>query len=375
PRKIDGESIFLRRSAAGNLAAETLDALEIVRSMRREAFFAERYRALQRKIGELDVRLYALGQMPRLVLESAAFVGVLALFGAMLALDVPGETILLDFAALVAVLSRMLPAFSRLHYNFVQIRQHQAVAEDFCREMETNCFFPRFPAPDDFDFDGSFELRGIRFRYGESAPLFDGFDLAVAAGECVGVTGRTGCGKSALLALLLGFVEPEKGGVFSGGRDLADHRDGFLRRVGFVPQRTVLFDDTVRGNLTLGEAIPDAELHTALKRARLDDCLRHFPGGLDGRIEHGGGNLSGGQKQRLAIARALCRKDVRLLLLDEPTSALDAMTESEFSETLGSLRGKITMLVVSHREAALRACDRVISLDDRGNGDNLRKKS
>ncbi len=349
--------------AAGKLASQSLDALESVRAYSGETFFETRYATYQRKLATLRAILYDFGQAPRLILESFALIYLLCLFGAMLLLGVPRETVLLDFAALIAVLSRLLPAFSRMHYSLAQVRQYQGLFDDLYRDLTV---LPQAEIPLDKEIiplAGKLEMRDLTFYYGKQKRLFFAFNFSVAPGECVGITGRTGCGKSTLFALLLGFFKPQAGEILIDGLPLEKVQDSLRRQTGVVSQQILLFGDTLRNNLTLGAEIDDGEIWRALTLARIDDFVRGLPGQLDAKVDLWGGNFSGGQRQRLAIARALCRKDLKLLLLDEATSALDAMTEAEFAETLSSLRGKMTILVISHREAALSSCDRIVALD------------
>ncbi len=348
---------------AGKLAAQSLDALETLRAFGGENFFSQRYAASQQRLLPLRKKLYDYGQAPRLILESSALIYLFGLLGAMMLLQVPRSVILLDFAALIAVLARLLPAFSRIHYGATLLRQYQPLWSDFYRDLKTMPTEKISDTEGDFVFSQSVEIRDLVFGYRDCGKVFNGFSLTVKKGECVGVTGRTGSGKSTLFALLLGFYAPESGEILIDGKPLRESLASFRRQVGFVPQNVPLFEDTLRHNLTLGYAASDEEIWRALKLARIDDFVRSLPGGLEYRIDPDGNNLSGGQRQRLAIARALCRRDVKLLLLDEATSALDAMTEAEFAETLAFLRGKMTILVISHREGALRSCDRIVEIN------------
>lgn len=348
---------------AGKLAAQSLDALETLRAFGGENFFSQRYAAYQEKLFPMRKKLYDFGQAPRLILESSALLYLFGLLCAMLLLKVPHPTILLDFAALIAVFSRLLPAFSRMHYATALLRQYEPLWNDFYRDFTAIPEEKIANKADGFEFSGSVEIRDLVFGYPDGQKIFDRFSLAVKPGECVGVTGRTGSGKSTLFSLLLGFYAPESGEIRVDGKPLNEVLTSFRRQIGFVPQHIPLFEDTLRYNLTFGEAVSDEDVYRALKLARIDDFVRSLPGALDHRIDPDGNNLSGGQRQRLAIARALCRRGVKLLLLDEATSALDAMTESEFAETLASLHGKVTILVISHRKAALQSCDRIIAIN------------
>jgi ATP-binding cassette subfamily C protein len=197
-----------------------------------------------------------------------------------------------------------------------------------------------------------------------ATPALVDVDLRVARGELVGIAGPTGAGKSTLLDVLLGLLPPRRGEVLVDGRSIHAAPRAWRRRVGYVAQEPALFDDTVTRNVAWGrgdEAIDGERVRVALAAARLDRVVATLPRGTETRLGEAGARLSGGERQRLALARALYDAP-QLLLLDEPTSALDPATEAELVATLLALRGSHTVVVVSHRQGVLRACDRVVLL-------------
>ena len=210
---------------------------------------------------------------------------------------------------------------------------------------------------------GAIELSNVRFRYRDSMPyVIDGLDLKIRPGEYVAVVGTTGCGKSTLIRLLLGFETPEKGAVYYDGKDLSKlDLPSLRRRIGAVTQDGALFQGDIYSNivisapqLTLDEAWAAAEL------AGIADDIRAMPMGMQTVISEGQGGISGGQKQRLMIARAVAPKP-RILLFDEATSALDNKTQKQVSDALDSL--DCTRIVVAHRLSTIRHCDRILVLD------------
>jgi ABC-type bacteriocin/lantibiotic exporter with double-glycine peptidase domain len=192
--------------------------------------------------------------------------------------------------------------------------------------------------------------------------VIDGLDLKIKAGEYVAIVGRTGCGKSTLMRLLLGFEKPEKGSISYDGKDMRklDLRS-LRRRIGTVMQNGSLFQGDIYSNivisapqLSVGDAWEAAEL------AGIADDIRAMPMGMQTMIAEGQGGISGGQKQRLMIARAIAPKP-RVLMFDEATSALDNLTQKQVSDALDSL--KCTRIVIAHRLSTIRNCDRILVLD------------
>ena len=210
---------------------------------------------------------------------------------------------------------------------------------------------------------GNIELSNVYFRYNQNMPyVVDGMSLKIRAGEYIAIVGSTGCGKSTLVRLMLGFETPEKGAVYFDGKDLSglDLRS-LRRRIGTVTQDGSLFQGDIYSNivisapqLTLDDAWAAAEL------AGIADDIRAMPMGMQTMISEGQGGISGGQKQRLMIARAVAPKP-KILIFDEATSALDNRTQKQVSEALDAL--KCTRIVIAHRLSTIKNCDRILVLD------------
>jgi ABC-type multidrug transport system fused ATPase/permease subunit len=206
------------------------------------------------------------------------------------------------------------------------------------------------------------ELRSVDFAYGDSQVLAD-VTFPVAAGRTVAVVGPTGAGKSTLTMLLVRLVDPASGGVFLDGVDMRDTAQGQVAAsVAIVPQQTFLFEDTVRGNVTLGGRFGDPEVWAALQVAQADRFVKALPGGLDTRVGERGVTLSGGQRQRIALARALVRRP-RLLILDDATSSVDPRVEARILAGLRDAALPSTVVVVAHRSATIRMADEVVYVE------------
>jgi ATP-binding cassette subfamily B protein len=216
------------------------------------------------------------------------------------------------------------------------------------------------PAPDATG-PATLELRGVAFAYDE-APVLREVTFEVPAGRTVAVVGPTGSGKSTLMSLVARLVDPADGDVRLDGVDVRELRRGALAEaVALVPQTTFVFDDSVRGNVTLGADLGDEEVWEALRLAQADRFVRALPEGLDTMVGERGASLSGGQRQRLALARALVRRP-RLLVLDDATSAVDPAVEQAILAGLRSREGT-SVLVVAYRRATISLADEVVFLD------------
>lgn len=210
---------------------------------------------------------------------------------------------------------------------------------------------------------GGIELDHVSFRYSEDAPyVVDDLSLKIRPGEYVAVVGKTGCGKSTLVRLLLGFEKPEKGAVYYDGRDLERLDLPSLRRkIGTVTQDAGLFQGDIFSNIVItAPELTLSDAWEAAEKAKIADDIRAMPMGMNTMISEGQGGISGGQRQRIMIARAIAPKP-KLLIFDEATSALDNKTQKQVSEALDAMG--CTRIVIAHRLSTIRHCDRILVLD------------
>ena len=210
---------------------------------------------------------------------------------------------------------------------------------------------------------GNIELNNVSFRYDESMPnVIDGLTLKIKAGEYLAIVGSTGCGKSTLMRLLLGFEKPQKGAIYYDKKDISRVDLKSLRKkIGTVMQDGKLFLGDIYSNIVI--AAPQLTLKEAWEAAEIAsvaDDIKKMPMGMHTVISEGQGGISGGQRQRLMIARAVAPKP-KILMFDEATSALDNITQKKVSEAIDSL--KCTRIVIAHRLSTIRHCDRIIVLD------------
>lgn len=214
------------------------------------------------------------------------------------------------------------------------------------------------------EISGNIEVSHVAFRYDEGTPyIMNDLSLKVKAGEYVAIVGRTGCGKSTLVRLLLGFEQPEKGAIYYDQHDLSKIDPRSLRKnIGVVIQNGQLFQGDIFSNITI--SAPQLTMDRAWEAAEIAGIaqdIREMPMGMQTMISEGQGGISGGQKQRLMIARAVAPKP-KLLIFDEATSALDNKTQKQVSDSLDKL--KCTRIVIAHRLSTIRNCDRILVMDN-----------
>ena len=213
------------------------------------------------------------------------------------------------------------------------------------------------------ELSGAIELNHVSFKYSENGPLvLDDISLKINPGQYIAIVGKTGCGKSTLMRLLLGFETTKNGAVYYDGQDINSLDLKSLRRhIGAVMQNGKLFQGDIFSNIVI--SAPWLTLNEAWKAAALagiEKDIKEMPMGMHTVISEGSGGVSGGQKQRLMIARAIAPKP-NILMFDEATSALDNITQKQISESLDSL--KSTRIVIAHRLSTIKNCDRIIVID------------
>jgi ABC-type multidrug transport system fused ATPase/permease subunit len=211
---------------------------------------------------------------------------------------------------------------------------------------------------------GALELDHVDYEYLPGRPVLRGVSGTIEPGEAVGIVGPSGSGKSTLLQILLRLREPTAGRFLANGVDTRDlDIADWYSRVAFVPQDPHLIEGTIAENIAFYRDIPRDVVRRAAAMAHLADEIEALPHAYDEKIGPEDTSLSGGQQQRLTIARALAGNP-ELLVLDEPTSALDMRSEARLQDTLRSLRGQVTLLVVAHRLTTIAECDRIMVLAD-----------
>jgi ATP-binding cassette subfamily C protein len=314
--------------------------------------------------------LGALSTGARLLVETSFIVAATVAVMAVSTADPGGPGVIGVLALYAYAAFRIVPSANRLTLNFALLqsaRPHIATICDDLERFEPLAAAEAEAAAPPFTFSRRIDVDAVSYAYDDDrgAALHE-VRLAIRHGESVGLVGSTGAGKSTLVDVLLGLLEPQSGTVRVDGIDIRTNLRGWQQRIGYVAQAFGLLDDTLRRNVAFGvpdERIDDARIGVVLGLAHLDDLVASLPDGLETRIGERGARLSGGERQRVAIARALYRNP-DVLVLDEATSALDNQTERAIVSALGVLRGVKTTVVVAHRLSTVRACDRLILLGE-----------
>ncbi len=344
---------------------ETFGALTELKLYGRAEAFAAGFDGPARAYAKATAASLLTGQLPRFVIESLAFGGVIVvvLFALSQGLDTAGLLPLLGLFAFAGY--RMLPAFQNIFTSLALLRFYLPAVRMVVDELAGE----RAPQPRPtarLPFGRDIRLAGVGFDYAPGRATLRDIDLTIPAHTTVGFVGRTGAGKSTLVGLILGLLTPTTGSVTVDGVPLdGETLPAWQNRIGYVPQDVFLIDASVRENIALGiapEAVDRAAVERAARLAGFHEVALSLDGGYDAGVGERGIRLSGGQRQRLGIARALYH-DPDVIVFDEATSALDGETESAVMGALASLNGTRTILLIAHRLTSLAATDTVHVLD------------
>lgn len=347
--------------------AETLDALTQIRAMNREKHYLARVRA---HAGEVRRHAAAFAWKSDALSRFAFFIFL------------AGFDIFRALAMLMVVFSdlsigEMLAVFGYLWFMMTPVQELVNLQYAWYAAQgalgRINVLLASEDEPDHPGRENPFAgrhtvgitLDAVTFAYGaEGEPILDGVDLAIAPGEKVALVGASGGGKSTLVQALLGLYPVRQGRILYGGVPVTEIGWPTVREhVGVVLQHPVIFNDSIRANLTLGREVDEATLWQALAIAQLDAVVAALPDGLDTVVGRQGVRFSGGQRQRLAIARMIVA-DPRVVILDEATSALDADTERALHAAMQTFLSGRTTLIIAHRLSAVRQADRILVFEN-----------
>ena len=344
-----------------------LGAVKELRILGRTPFFVEAFHRDAIETARLDTSRATLDAVPRVLLETLFALGLLALIfsGADAAGDSPS---ILPLATLYAYIGfRVVPAAQRIVQQINSIRWSLAATAPLAadiRRLERDGEVDS-PVPPRLPFHDRIRVESVAFAYEPGAPILSGVSFSIRCGESVAIVGRTGAGKTTLVDLLLGFLQPTTGTITVDGAPVAQMLAAWHQNIGYVPQTPFLLDDTVLHNVAIGvpdDRIDRAAVGRAIRSACLEPWVAALPAGLDSEIGERGVRLSGGERQRLAIARALYR-EASVIVLDEATSSLDPATERDVAEAIAALHGDVTLIVIAHRLTTVARCDRVLFLN------------
>ncbi|MGQ0526455.1 MAG: ABC transporter ATP-binding protein [Alphaproteobacteria bacterium] len=344
--------------------SEIFASIKDIKVSGREENFIKRFEEPSRRNSLSYAQYDVISTFPRYVLETFAFGALLAICLYLMAVHGEFPKILPIIGLYAFAGQRLMPSLQNIFLNISKIRYVMPSLDNLCRELSLTSVQSQDVSAGEaaLPFESDIALKNVSFRFETSdQKILDHLAMSIQKNTSVGIVGGTGAGKSTLIDVILGLLDPQEGTLEIDGSVVSPHNvRQWQRNIGYVSQNIILLHDTVRHNTAFGyndDEIDDEAVERVLRAAHLNDFIRNeTPAGYDTVIGENGVRLSGGQRQRLGLARALYR-DPPVLILDEATSALDNITESAVIEALDNLTHRKTIIMIAHRLSTVQNCD------------------
>ncbi|MCG5497788.1 ABC transporter ATP-binding protein [Ectothiorhodospira variabilis] len=350
-------------------AGEALGGIKDIKLLGREYAYLSRFRPASVRFSRHVATSQTLSQVPRYGIEAVAIGGVLALTLFLMAtIGNVGE--LLPILGLYAFAGyKLMPALQHIYSGMSNLRFGAAAVDDLHEDLTQRAALAEIHkrAPSPFIPQQHIQLNQVSYTYPNAPnPALNHIDLSIPVGQSVGLVGSTGAGKTTLVDLILGLLQPTQGHLSVDNTPITrDNLRAWQQTLGYVPQDIFLSDASITENIALGiprEQIDPAAVERAARMAQVHDFIvNDLPQGYDTEVGERGVRLSGGQRQRIGIARALYH-DPAILVFDEATSALDNVTEKAVMEAINSLHEQKTIILIAHRLSTVKGCDRIYML-------------
>lgn len=370
----NGQLVTSATAERYSLLLEGFGGVKDILLLHRQRLFVQRFRATGSKLFRAEGTTQAIAQVPRYIIEVLAFGGVILLVLYLIRSSEGNLGTILPALAFYSVAGlKLLPAFQGIYQALASIRAGMPAFESIQQDLADSRTTPEMVSGEVSMCESLPEvrlgvsLRHIGFTYpGKTIPAIRDLSLEIPARSVVGIVGATGSGKSTLVDILLGLVQPDQGEVVVDGVPVTvSNLAAWQQHLAYVPQSIFLTSASILENIAFGlpnEKIDMARVQQAVTAAHLDELVRQLPQGLATEVGERGVQLSGGQRQRIGIARALYN-DADLLVMDEATSALDNITEKIVMEAIGDFSGKKTIIMIAHRFSTIEKCDRIFLME------------
>ena len=316
-----------------------------------------------------------LQQMPKLILELIVIVSIVWLLFYLIKSGMQSSEIITFFALLIGIFSRVMPSIYKLSASYINLSYYKSSVDLLFNEINYKSYQKLSDNNDEnqknqniIEFKKEIEIKDIHFSYPETdKKIFTNANFVIKKGEKIGIYGESGSGKSTMVDLIIGLLNPSSGKILVDGKDINLNKSSWFSKIGYVPQNVFLNDDDIESNIIFYEEkenINFKRYKESIKIAQLESLVSDSEKNQFSNIGERGSQLSGGQRQRIGLARSLY-KNSEILIFDEATNALDEKNERNFINHIYSLRSDKTFIIISHKKSILEKCDRLLIVKDK----------
>lgn len=363
---------FNFRGAQNKIVNHVFGAIKDIKILQKETYFIDEFNYLAKGIQKITFFSAITSKFPRLLFEIIA-IATMLIFVLLFLYNGKGVQEVLPILSLVAVATvRLIPSFNQILLNFNTLRKTEISFNSVTSEItDFRKNFLKLKDKTDINFENNkineIEIKNLSFKYPDTEKyILRDINLKIKGNSSIGIIGQTGCGKTTLLNLIVGLLNPTSGDILVNGKSIFKNIDQWLFQSGYISQNIFLLDESIKKNIALGineERIDYDKIKDSIKLAGIEKFINNLPNGINTFVGAQGIRLSGGQIQRIGIARALYKKS-KVLYFDEATSSLDQKTENQFISDVEVLKKDKTLIMISHKLSALRICDNIYMFSD-----------
>lgn len=339
---------------------ESLNGIKDIKILSIGKTFINKFNEITKEFASINTNYTTLSQFPRYMLELISVYGIFILMFVLIYQNQDSNYVITTLGIFVAGIFRLIPNINKIIVSLQNLKYSLPSLNSIILELNSNVVLNNNYDKRKNKLKSSIKLNKINFNYEDKDYIIKDLNLEVKKGEVIGISGESGSGKSTLADILMGIQKPTSGQILVDGNDILKNPIN----IGYVPQKVFFVDGNIKQNIGFGISEPfinKSKVIKCIEISQLTKFINSLDNGINTEIGENGLMISGGQQQRIGIARAFYR-DPEVLVLDESTSALDDKTQDEFLNFLKTLKGKITMIIISHQLEKVNFCDKKYQL-------------
>ena len=350
---------------------QALGGIKEVKIFRKENEVINNFKTNSQNLKNTNWFISFYNETPRIFFELISLCSFLIILFAFVKLDFSFVEIISYFVIIFAIFIRIMPSINKLIVSYVNITINKRATDVLHKELIQNDNKLELNLNNnnskEIKFNNEIIIDNLSFKYSSNnEQVLNKINLNIQKGEIFGIIGQTGSGKSTLIDLLIGLLDPTNGKILVDGIDIKENKLNWFEKIGYVPQNMYLNDDSIKKNIAFTydeNKIDNEKVIDSAKKAKITDLIYNREDKLEARVGERGNLLSGGQKQRLGLARALYQNTSEILVLDEFTSALDKETEEEIMQEIINFRKNKTIIMSTHKQNLLNYCDKIYDIE------------